>query len=148
MKVNQKNNDAGDVNNTRVPCSQCGRDYGHACVAIDGKDTCVSCGKKVSPPAPAVSTETGRAYRPRKGFVICRCVQAASAGGVALPDRAVDSKVNYVVAVGPDITDIKVGDRVMVASGGGGAYAKLMDEKELYITPQENVLLVWEEAAP
>jgi co-chaperonin GroES (HSP10) len=85
-------------------------------------------------------------YRPRNNKVIIRIVDVGvSKGGVALPDQASEGKAYIVEAVGPDVDNLEVGDRVLMVGKINEDYTFLPREKSLIIIAESNVLLIIEE---
>lgn len=84
--------------------------------------------------------------RPRLDFVVIRISnRGVSAGGVVIPDVSKAGKVKIVVAVGPDVEDLKVGDSVEVLGTVGEAAAFLPDQPDTFLTRQSNVAIVYED---
>jgi len=86
-------------------------------------------------------------YLPRNDFVLFRLVNVGlSAGGVVIPDVSRQGKERIVVAMGPDVEDLKIGDRILVIGEVGHDVVELpatmKDAKGLFLTKQQNVVLV------
>src|SRR4051794_23877577 len=100
-------------------------------------------------PAGGSLSEKGFRYRPRGDFVIYRVRdRGVSAGGVALPDIAVEGKERVVVAMGPKVEDLAVGDVVVTTGQIGVDVSYLPDEKDLLITREANIAYVIEKELP
>lgn len=85
-------------------------------------------------------------YVPRNDFVILRLVDGnASKGGVALPETSREGHKWYVVAFGPNVSGMEVGDRVLVIGTLGQDVILLPAERKLFTTKEANVLLVIKE---
>lgn len=78
---------------------------------------------------------------PRNDFVLVRISQATTTdGGIALPDVAAQGKRFHVEAVGPDVTRLAKGDRVLLyAKEGTGDYYPVPWERNLILLKQEHV---------
>lgn len=83
-------------------------------------------------------------YRCRNGFVLYRIVNKGTLGLVAIPDRAAEGKERRVVAFGPDVKDLAVGDVILVIGEPGQDMVQLTDEKDLWMTKEQNVAVVKE----
>lgn len=65
-----------------------------------------------------------------------------SDGGVVIPDISTHGKQRVIVAVGPKVEDLKAGDRVFIIGTPGQDFSQLPNFQDLFITRQENVVLV------
>lgn len=81
-------------------------------------------------------------YRPRNDFVLYRVVNRGMHRGVVMPDRAAQGKDHVVVAVGPKVVDLKPGDHVKVIGTPGQDVVPLPDDSSLFLTREQNVVLV------
>lgn len=82
-------------------------------------------------------------YIPRNDFVLIRIVEVdKSEGGVVLPSMSQQSKSYRVVAFGPKVTDLKVGDEVQMMGAVGEDIALLPREKGLCVTKEQNIIYV------
>lgn len=82
-------------------------------------------------------------YEPRNDFVILRLSKKqTTAGGVGLPDTAAEGMIWHVVAAGPKVEDLKPGDQVEAMGTLGQDIARVIRETDLFITKEQNVLLV------
>ena len=82
-------------------------------------------------------------YRCRKDFVLFRFVdKGKSSGGVHIPEIAEQGKQRVIVAIGKDVDDLFIGDEVLVIGAIGENVIPLPDEKDLFMTRENNVALV------
>ena len=82
---------------------------------------------------------------PRNSYVVLQLVQVdESEGGVAVPQISAEAKRWFVVAIGPKVENLKVGDQVEAMGTVGEDIARLPGhyDKGLYITKEANILLV------
>ena len=58
--------------------------------------------------------------RPRNDMVLIRMTEAGrNRAGIHIPQIAVQSKLFYVEAVGPQVEDLEIGDRVQILAAEG-----------------------------
>lgn len=81
-------------------------------------------------------------YRCRSDFVLFRLVDRGSVGSIATPQISQQGKERIVLAIGPDVEDLNVGDRVLVIGSVGSDVVPLPNESGIYMTRQANVALV------
>lgn len=81
-------------------------------------------------------------YQPRNDFVVFQQRNKGTLRGVAIPDQAVEGKELVVVAVGPMVEDLEVGDLVLVIGQVGQDTVTLPNERDLYMTRESNVALI------
>jgi hypothetical protein len=81
-------------------------------------------------------------YQPRNDFVICKVVpRGKSQGGIAIPEIGAAGMSTFVVAVGPQVQDLKPGDEILVATSSGVGY-DVADVKDHFATKQEFITCV------
>jgi chaperonin GroES len=69
--------------------------------------------------------------------------EAKSASGILLPDQAKEkTQVAEVVAVGKDVKEVKVGDRIVHSEYGPNRFKQTTGGEELLIVKEEDVLAV------
>lgn len=83
-------------------------------------------------------------YKPRGDFVIFRMTDKGFVGKVAVPGISAEGKVRTIVAVGPKVENLEVGDEVLVIATEG-AVGQMPGENNLYITREANVAVRVEE---
>ena len=81
-------------------------------------------------------------YQPRGNFVVFQQRNKGTLRGVAIPDRAAEGKELVVIAIGPDVEDLAVGDLVLVIGAVGVDTITLPNERDLYMTRETNVALI------
>lgn len=85
-------------------------------------------------------------YKPRSDFVLFSMIDTGKMGSLIAPNIAQQGKRLTVIAVGPDVADLKPGDVVFaVGTTTGREVMELPYEKGIFITRQSNVVLVVEE---
>ena len=89
-------------------------------------------------------------FRLRGDWVLIRLINLGSVGRVAMPDIANEGKETRVVAVGPEVTDLKPGQRVLAFGMLGGEASEysmfpMPQWPDLYTVRQGNVAMVVEE---
>lgn len=85
-------------------------------------------------------------YRCRKNFVLVRKVLAGKTkGGIIAPAASAEGMKFYVEAIGKDVEDLVVGDRVQIAAAPGeGLFFPLPREQDLILVEDKHVALVME----
>mgnify|MGYP001596401512 CR=1 FL=1 len=84
-------------------------------------------------------------YRPRNDYVVLRLHNMdKTPAGVVIPKANAEGRVWTVVATGPKVEDLKVGDVVNPMGEVGQDIALLPRERDLYITREGNILMVQE----
>lgn len=83
-------------------------------------------------------------YRPRNDFVLFRFIDRGQVRGIITPDKSAQGKERIVMAMGPDVVDLKIGDKVMVIGSPGQDVIAMPEDKDIYLTKQANVVLVVE----
>ena len=89
----------------------------------------------------------GRVYAPRKKFVLLQLVYVPhTKTGVHLPQRSAEGTKWIVVAKGPDVEDLEVGDEVVVMGivqtpEQEGSIVPVPRMKGVFLTDEGNVLL-------
>ena len=82
-------------------------------------------------------------YRPRGEYVLLKFTRAGQTpSGIAVPDKATEGHTWHVLAVGPKVDDLEPDQRVLVMGSIGADIAVVPNEKDVYITKQQNVLLI------
>jgi co-chaperonin GroES (HSP10) len=82
-------------------------------------------------------------YRPRNDFVVLEIVKRGkSRGGVVLPEKSRESTTTFVVAVGPKVEDLEVGDQVLAIGTPNQDIISLPREKDVVVTREANCILV------
>ena len=86
-------------------------------------------------------------YRPRNDYCLIKVTSLGlTPSGLAMPDVSVQGKEYFVVAKGPMVEDLAVGDKVLMVGSPNEDYAYLPNSKELLIIKQANIVLVYEGA--
>ena len=82
-------------------------------------------------------------FRPRNDYVLIRIVELGqNPAGIAIPQISAQGKEFHVVAVGPDVEDLDVGDKVLMLGSKNTTYFELPNSKDLIVMKEENVVLV------
>ena len=85
-------------------------------------------------------------YRPRNDFVLVRIVELGETkSGIAVQQISIQGKQFVVVAIGPLVEDLKVGDKVMMIGKVGDQYYPLPNYKDLLVISEQNVVLILED---
>lgn len=84
-------------------------------------------------------------YLPRNEFILFRFVDKGHLRTLAMPGIASQGKERVVVAVGPNVEGLKVGDKVLVIGEIGVDVIPLPNDNKLFLTKQQNVALIIEE---
>jgi len=84
-------------------------------------------------------------YKPRGDFVLFRVTKRDKVAGIAVPQQSEQSIERTIVAFGPDVKDLQVGDKVLVCGQIGDSVVNVPNERDLMLTRGSNVLLVLEE---
>jgi len=98
------------------------------------------------PPGPNVAN-----YRCRNDNVLIRCVKLDQThAGLVMPDTSVHGKEFHVVAKGPNVVDLEVGDKVLVTADAKKtdegdlvvSYYPLPNDKDYFVVGQKYVALI------
>jgi len=85
-------------------------------------------------------------FRPRNDFVLVKIIDlGVNEAGIAMPQMSIQGKRFEVVAIGPDVEDLHVGESVLMIGQVGDNYYPLPNSKDLLVIRQENVVLIFEE---
>ncbi len=77
---------------------------------------------------------------PLKDFVIVNIVKEKSLIATLNDEASKDPKAKvFVTAIGPEVKEVKVGDRVLVLQG---IYKTEIDGNEVYFTKEENINMI------
>jgi len=81
--------------------------------------------------------------RPRGEYVLLRLKRPGQTPtGIAVPDDSVEGHTWFILAVGPQVGDLEPGQRVLIMGAVGQDIAHVPNQKDIYITKQQNILLV------
>lgn len=82
-------------------------------------------------------------YRPRGAYVLIsiQTVEKTS-GGVAVPQWSIQGKEFIVIAIGPEVKDLNVGDKVLMLGKQDVDFFPLPNSSTLLVIPQGLVVLV------
>lgn len=81
-------------------------------------------------------------YRCRGDFILFRLVNKGEVRGLVMPDQAAQGKERVVVAIGPKVENLDVGDKVLVIGSVGVDTIQIPSEADLYMTREANVALI------
>lgn len=83
-----------------------------------------------------------RQFKPRNDFCLIEIVDLDKLNGIVIPQISNQAKEHRVVAVGPAVEGLKVGDIVRAVGQMGQDVVTLPDFTNVYVTKQANVILV------
>ena len=84
-----------------------------------------------------------KTYIPRNDCVLLRLEHAdLSKGGVVIPEKSSEGWKWSVVAIGPKVEDLEVGNRVEVCGEVGKEIARLPGDEKLYVVREMYIILV------
>ena len=82
-------------------------------------------------------------YKPRNDYVLVKIVDLGETpSGIATPQTSIHGKEFHVLAVGPKVDGLKVGDKVLMLGKVNVEYFQLPMAKDLIAIKQEHVVLV------
>ena len=81
-------------------------------------------------------------YRCRGDFILYRIVNKGVVNGVVMPDIAQQGKERVVIAVGPRVEGLSVGDVIMCIGTPGEDLVQLAEERDIWMTREANAALV------
>jgi hypothetical protein len=88
-------------------------------------------------------TKSKFTYRPRNNMVVCQRVpRGETASGISVPTESAEGHRWYVVAIGPQVEDLEIGDEVLVGGVPGTHYGQIPTEKHLWMVNEVNCLAV------
>jgi hypothetical protein len=84
-------------------------------------------------------------FQPRNDYVLIRRVTLGETPtGIAVADGTIEGVEHRVSAFGPDVKGLEVGDSVLLIGTLGSDYGFLPNSRDLLITKQQNVVLVYQ----
>jgi len=82
-------------------------------------------------------------FVPRNDIVLIRMVNVGmTKAGIVMPDSSAQGKEMVVEAIGPDVKDLDINDKVLVVGKLGQDYDFIPQSKDLFAIKQANVLLI------
>ena len=87
-------------------------------------------------------SETIVTFYPRNDFVVFKFIDKGRLRGIEMPQISAQAKERVVVAMGPKVEDLKIGDKVMVIGKVGEDVIALPNDSSLFLTRQANVTLI------
>lgn len=82
--------------------------------------------------------------RPRNDMVLLREITVDKRGSLIMPQRSEQAKKRVVVAVGPKVEGLEVGDEVIGTGQQGVDWAYLPNHPDLIAVREANIILVVE----
>lgn len=87
-----------------------------------------------------------KTYKPRGDFVLLRQTTKDKVRGLVMPERAGEGKRIIVVAKGPKVEHLGIGDSVIITGTvAGGEVVRVPEEGDLFMTREACVAIVLEE---
>ena len=81
---------------------------------------------------------------PRNDYVLLRrVVHGQTPSGIAVGDTTLEGIDHVVVSYGDKVKNLKEGDKVLIVGQHGLDYAFLPNDRELFVTKEQNVVLVY-----
>ena len=109
-------------------------------------NVCNVCGKLSSEHEGCFPCPSKLEYRPRNDYcLIRRDTLGRTPSGIAVGDETLEGIEHVVVAKGPDVVDLEIGDKVMMIGSKGEDYAFVPRERNLLVIKQANIILVYKE---
>lgn len=85
-------------------------------------------------------------HKPRNDYVLVRKIlRNLTPSGIAVPNKSAQGADYRIVAWGPDVKDLEVGQNVLMVGQVGLDYAYLPNSSDLCIIKQANIVLVYDE---
>lgn len=81
-------------------------------------------------------------YRLRKNYVIVKVVKSGNVGRICVPDAAEEGKHYLIQGIGPDVTDLEVGDRVVLFADNDTTFFNIPGERDLVVIRENYVSAV------
>lgn len=82
-------------------------------------------------------------YQPRGDYVLIKINTKDKVGGIVVPQRSAEGKTYSVMAVGPKVEDLSVGEEVyIIGSQQNGDWSFIPGANDIIITREANVVLV------
>ncbi len=87
-------------------------------------------------------------WRPREDYVVFQRINRGEThSGIHVPDDSLEGVDHVVVAIGPKVVDLKVGDKIIALGKLGADYGEVPEHKKHFLTKATNVVLVFEEVS-
>ena len=85
-------------------------------------------------------------YRPRNDYVLIKIIDLGkSKAGVLIPEICIEGKEFHVLAKGPDVQNLEVGDKVLCIGKKGEDYGYLPARSDVFLTKQANCVLIFDD---
>jgi len=82
--------------------------------------------------------------RPRHDYVLLRCQAREDLGTLKMPQNSAEGKEWFVEAVGPDVEDLKVGERVEASGQPKVDFWFVPGYSDLIVIKERNVQIVYD----
>ena len=86
-------------------------------------------------------------FLPRNTGVLVRITDKGQLRGIAIPEISIEGKEFTVVAIGPKVEGLKVGDKVLMRGVRGAEFFEIPFDKRLIFIEEKDVVLVIEKLA-
>lgn len=85
-------------------------------------------------------------YSPRNDYVVFKRVTIGhTPTGIAVGSSSQEGFRHYVIAIGPKVEGLDVGDEIQAIGKIGEDYAPLPNTKDLYIIKEQNIVLIYKD---
>ncbi len=82
---------------------------------------------------------------PRNDYIVfLRKLRGQTPEGIHLPDKSLEGMDHIVVAMGPDVKGLDVGDKILILGKINEDYGPVPNMKNHFLTKQNNVCLIYE----
>lgn len=82
---------------------------------------------------------------PRNDYVVFKRHQRGTTlKGIHMPDKSLEGIDHVVIAIGPKVEKLAIGDKVLILGKLGEDYGELPNQKGLYLTKCNNVAVIFE----
>ena len=84
-------------------------------------------------------------YVCRNDYCLIRMTQIGESNGIAIPEVSIEGKQFHVIAKGPKVEQLEVGDRVLMVGKLNDTYWEVPGVRNLLLIKEQNVVLILRE---
>lgn len=86
-------------------------------------------------------------YTPRNDYVLVQRVQLGKTpSGIAVSSASIEGFEHIVTAMGPEVKELALGDKVLVIGEMGKDYAFIPNSNTIFLTKEKNVVMIYDDS--